>query len=164
MRGKGMWAVVAAAALVGCGNGEGGRDVGDVGDVGEQAGPTLMVVMRGLETDMDRASHALWAGRMDSLAVAARAVADHPQVSAGERGRIMGILGERGPAFAAADRRVHDQAVALAERAGEGDEAGAVRALGTLQEGCVACHREFREVVRAGVAPAGPAPATDPGP
>lgn len=150
---RGGVALALCAILAGCTDGGAGSVAEEnaeenTGAPEAAAGPTLLEVMAGLQGDMDRLHHALWAGNMDSVAVAARAVADHPEVGPQERTRVLGILGDRGPAFVALDRAVHDAGVTLAEHAGAGDVPGTLEALARLQEGCVACHTEFRAPLR----------------
>lgn len=111
-------------------------------------GPTLLALMRGLESDMDRISHALWAERHDELASAARTVADHPLVGPAERERVVSILGDRAAAFQQADVRVHDDALRLADAAAAADMPRILTSLATLQEGCVECHSAFRQELR----------------
>jgi len=108
-------------------------------------GPTLRVVMAGLQTDMDSLHHALWREDFPAAAAAGRAVAEHPAVSEDERQRIFGILGEDAAAFRAADMLVHDTGLALADAA-SGPDRDAVRTqLANLHAGCLACHEAFRE-------------------
>lgn len=115
-------------------------------------GPTLRVVMAGLQTDMDSLHHALWREDFPAVAAAARAVAEHPAVSEQERQRIFGILGEDAAAFRAADMDVHDTGLALADAAGGPDREAVRTELASLHAGCLACHEEFRERLL-GVAP-----------
>lgn len=147
---KALGWVGACLFLAGCGEGGQRLDAARSADTaGVAAEPSsLLAIMRGLEVDMDRVSHALWAERYDSLAAAARAVADHPKVGPEERARILGTLGERAAEFQQADVRVHDAGVELAAAAEARDEERVVRALGALQAGCVACHADFRESLR----------------
>lgn len=120
-----------------------------VSDGESTTGPTLLAVMGEIETDMRELHTALWRDDLAAVATAAQAVADHPKVGAAERGRIAGILGDDIGAFAAADRRVHDLGVELAEAAEDGEWPDVMAALSELERGCMACHREFRDRIRA---------------
>ena len=107
--------------------------------------PPLVVIMQGLQEDMDRVAHGLWSENWGLVRQAATDIAEHPTVSPEERARISEVLGEQMPAFAAMDRDVHDASVALAEHAGRGDVDNVLESLETLQNGCVACHLAFRD-------------------
>ncbi|MDX1661448.1 MAG: cytochrome c [Gemmatimonadota bacterium] len=48
-------------------------------------------------------------------------------------------------AFAKLDREVHDAAVRVREAAEAEDLDGVVEAWQAIQDGCVACHRRFRD-------------------
>ena len=127
----------------------GGASIGPAADTGAAApDSSLLGIMQGLERDMDRVQHALWRDDFALLREAARAVADHPRVTADERTAIAAVLGPDMQAFAAADARVHDTAVELSEHAEAGDRGAVLEALGRLQEACVGCHVPFRERVR----------------
>ncbi|NIP79879.1 MAG: cytochrome c [Gemmatimonadetes bacterium] len=123
--------------------------VADSGPAEAEAPPTLRGIMLQLQADMGRVSRGIWAGRFDSVAAAAQAIADHPRVGPRERTAIVETLGDRAAAFQAADAAVHDAAVVLAEQARAGDITGVMEALARLQDGCVACHTGFRDVLRA---------------
>ena len=110
--------------------------------------PGLFSIMAGLETDMARVSRGLWLEDLDTVAVGADAVANHPRVPPEEFQRISSVLGEEMPSFGAMDARVHDLAVRLAEEA-RGGRLGAVLSTDAeLRQACVACHSTFRERLR----------------
>ena len=146
--GSGPGAAEGGEGAAGAAGAEHGSGAGADHAAAMEGGETLLAIMRQLRVDMDRASHGLWMGQLDSVAVAARAVADHPHVSVDERTRISGILGDRFPGFVTWDRAVHDAAVGLAEAAAAGDANATVAALGQVQTGCVSCHEAFREELR----------------
>lgn len=114
----------------------------------DEAAPSLLEIMQQLEVDMARVAHGVWVEAYDSIAVAARAVADHPQVGPEERAEILGILGEGGVGFRQADMAVHDTALELAERAEAGDMPGVLATLSRLQEACVSCHIGYRATLQ----------------
>jgi hypothetical protein len=109
---------------------------------------SLKFIMSGLGTDMTRLSAGLWVDDFDAIRVAAVAVADHPHVSPTELGRVRGTLGERLPAFVAADRAVHDAAQRVAQAAEARDMERVLQETATLQSGCVSCHAQFREALK----------------
>jgi len=109
---------------------------------------TLRTIMQGLSVDMQAFSHALFTG--DSLQMVARAgaMADHAHLLPSEVQRISGLLGAEMPAFEAADERVHHGAERLHELSRSGQLDAVARQLGEVQQGCVACHNQFRERLR----------------
>lgn len=108
----------------------------------------LLTIMVELGDDMEALSDALWRNDLASLATAAGAIADHPKVSATERGRIQAALGDRFPDFVKGDQRVHNSALRLAEHATAGETSAILQELAELQSGCVACHDVFRDQLR----------------
>jgi hypothetical protein len=125
---------------------------GQGGDGGTRAAlPALFGIMAGLQEDMSRVGRGLWVERYDSIAAAARAVADHPRVTPEEARRIADVLGADMPRFKAADTRVHDLAVRLERAAGRRDMAAVLTAESELRSGCVECHTRFRERLRQNV-------------
>ncbi len=108
----------------------------------------LKVIMRQLGQDMNALNAALWARDFGALETAAIAIAKHPHVSPEEKARVQAALGTDFPAFAAADRRVHDAAMRTAGAAAKNDSDQVLSELGSLQVGCVACHDAFRDRLR----------------
>lgn len=111
--------------------------------------PGLFSIMVGLQGDMDRISHGLWLAELDTVAVAAQSVADHPRVPPDEFQRISGVLGADMSRFGGMDMEVHDLAVRLAEEATAGDLEAVLTIEAELRRACVACHTAFRERLRA---------------
>jgi len=112
----------------------------------------LKTIMRQLGWDMDALNAALWARDFAALTTAATAIAEHPHVSPQEKARVQAALGTDFAAFGAADRRVHDAAVRVAEAAAAEASDRVLSELGSLQAGCVACHDAFRDQLRVPVA------------
>lgn len=152
IRGLGAAALLALAAA-GCRDRPepeaGAAEAQGAAEATEPAPPTLVEIMRGLETDMERVAHGIWVADFDSIAAGAGAVADHPQVGPEERTEIVGILGEGAAGFREADMLVHNTAVTLAERARTEDLPGVLDALTELQAGCVSCHTGYRATLQA---------------
>lgn len=138
----------AAAAYV---NADGPGERGSPGSATRVALPGLFTIMAGLEEDMVRVSRGLWTGQLDSVAVAARAIANHPTVPSPEAARIAEILGSDMADFKSFDTRVHDLSIELAEHARAGDLAAVLSTEARLREGCANCHDTFRERIRQGV-------------
>ncbi|GMV04640.1 MAG: hypothetical protein AMXMBFR53_09200 [Gemmatimonadota bacterium] len=121
----------------------------DVG--GDSAPPTLVDIMRGLDADMAAVAHGLWTADVPAIAAAARKVADHPKVTPETAAAIQSALGAEFGDFAAYDHQVHDAATRLSEIAQDGEGQLDVLLAGYqgIQEGCVACHTQFRARVSA---------------
>lgn len=111
--------------------------------------PGLFGIMAGLQNDMARIDRGLWLGRLDTIAAAARSVADHAAIPADEVDAVASVLGAEMSRFQEMDVRVHDDAVRLADAAGREDLDAVLEAQASLRRGCVECHRTFRERLRA---------------
>lgn len=113
--------------------------------------PSLFGIMLGLQGDMSRIDRGLWVERYDSIAAAARAVADHPAIPPEEAQKIADVLGEDMARFQALDQTVHDLAVRMAEAARSQDMEEILDADAALRDGCVECHTAFRTRLREGI-------------
>jgi hypothetical protein len=86
----------------------------------------------------------------DSAVAAAGRIAAHPQVTEAERGTIQATLGDGFPRFARYDHAVHDAATELASQAARHSPIPALLiGYQKSEQGCVACHGEFRRPVTA---------------
>lgn len=110
--------------------------------------PRLFGVMLGLQRDMDRISRGIWTESYDSIATAARAVADHPTIGADGISKVQGVLGEDMARFKTLDVAVHDLALEVAEHAAASDLEALLDAEARLRQGCVECHTAFRQRLR----------------
>lgn len=110
--------------------------------------PTLYSIMLGLQRDLDRLSAGIWSERYDSIAAAARAVADHPSIPQAEARRIAQVLGDDMSRFQDMDAEVHDRAVRIAGQADAGDLATVLEHDASLRRSCAECHAMFRERLR----------------
>lgn len=113
--------------------------------------PGLFTIMAGLQEDMAGLERSLWREDFDSAAVRATAIADHPTVPAAEAQAIAGVLGPDMAAFKQKDTEVHDLAVEIRDFARSRQLEEILTAKADLVQGCVGCHTEFRERIRAGV-------------
>jgi len=113
--------------------------------------PSLFALMQGLQTDMARIGRGLWLESYDSIAVAARAVAEHPTIAPEEAQKIAGVLGADMARFKAFDTTVHDLAMQMAEDAERQDLDAVLAGEAKLRQGCVACHTTFRGRLREGL-------------
>lgn len=135
--------------LTGCGDRPSTSIAVSEGGASEAADPGLLrSIMVDLGADMNEISRGLWQDDLPAVAVAAKAIAEHPHVSDTERARIQRLLGASFADFVQGDRRVHDAALRLSGAAAAGELAGTLDQLAELQAGCVACHQEFRERLR----------------
>lgn len=110
--------------------------------------PRLFSVMVGLQGDMERVSRGIWTESYDTIAVAARAVADHPTIGAEGIAKVQGVLDEDMARFKGMDVTVHDLAVEVEEHAAAGDLEAVLDAEARLRQGCVECHTAFRQRLR----------------
>lgn len=113
--------------------------------------PGLFTIMAGLQEDMAGLERGLWREDFDSIATRATAIEEHPTVPAAEAQAIAGVLGPDMAAFKQADTEVHDLAVRIRELADAHELDGILATKADLAEGCVACHTQFRERIRAGL-------------
>lgn len=114
--------------------------------------PELFGIMVGLQDDMRRLDRGLWMEDYDSIAAAARAVADHPTVPPEEFQLISGVLGDAMAGFREMDMNVHDRAVEIEEHARAGRLEDILGTGARLRTGCVQCHTAYRQQLREGLA------------
>ena len=114
--------------------------------------PGLFGIMLGLQEDMRRLDRGLWIESYDTVAAAARAVADHPTVPPEEFQRISSVLGDEMASFREMDRNVHDLAVEIEGHAQGGRLDGVLATGAELRRGCVDCHTAYRARLREGLA------------
>jgi hypothetical protein len=120
------------------------------------AEPTLRQIMQVLGDEMAAVAAGLWLANDSAIVVAARHIADHPQVTPIQRNAIQAALGAAFPRFGQYDHAVHEAATELADRALRGEPIPALLAgYHKIQQGCVACHEEFRVRVIAATTRAG---------
>lgn len=109
---------------------------------------TLRQVMPALGLSATRIQEALWRDDFAAVAHEARAIVGHAGLSKDEQERVIGKLGKATAWFSEADAKVHKSALAIAAAADKKDAAQVVKALGSMQEGCVACHANYRARLR----------------
>lgn len=105
----------------------------------------LKQIMQGMQTDMYAIMGGLFTGNLDQVATSAKAIAYHPQIPASQAQRISATLGPQMSDFAQLDRQVHGQALAVLEAAEKKDEKKVAEAFQELVDGCLACHRSYKE-------------------
>ena len=110
---------------------------------------SLLDIMRQLDADTITLTSSLMTENWSAVRTSAEAIADHPKVPMGERVRILSELGSEAPAFRGFDEQVHDAAVGIADAADRRDLTDAGERYGEMIDGCIACHSQFRDRVRA---------------
>ncbi|MHB1224543.1 MAG: hypothetical protein ACYC2G_10965 [Gemmatimonadaceae bacterium] len=125
-----------------------GHDTASGATADEHDARTLRTIMQGLGMDMQAFSQALFVDDSARMVAHAAAMADHAHMLPSEVQRIQAILGPEMAAFEAADERVHLGAQRLHELAIAGQLDAAARQVGEVNQGCVACHDQFREKLR----------------
>jgi len=106
-----------------------------------EGGMALLPIMQGLGTSMTALTYALMTDDHATVAKSASAIATHAPISAEELQRIARVLGSDMRVFEAVDESVHVASVRLPDQV--------VTRLGEVQRGCVSCHAQFRERLRA---------------
>ena len=114
-----------------------------------EGGMALLPIMQGLGTSMTALTYALMTDDHATVAKSASAIATHAPISAEELQRIARVLGSDMRAFEAVDESVHVASVRLHEAAQARQPDQVVTRLGEVQRGCVSCHAQFRERLRA---------------
>lgn len=109
---------------------------------------SLKDIMQQLESSWLELNSALLREDLTAAAVAAVAIADHPKPDAAERLRVLTLVGERAAEFRSWDSAVHDAASELARAASENDSKAAQSAYHKVLDGCLGCHRAFRDKFR----------------
>ncbi len=97
--------------------------------------PGINKLMKQLSIDLQIAQKALLTEDHETLAKAAKAIADHPMISFNERMKVMAKLNTDMPKFKAWDGKTHDAGVALAEAALKQDRDGETKAFTELVQG-----------------------------
>lgn len=113
-----------------------------------EGGQALLPIMQQLGADMMALTHALMTDDYETVTQRAEAVASHVPISAEEIERIHGVLGNDMARFEALDESVHEASVRLHEAARARQPGLIAERLGEVQQGCVACHVQFRERLR----------------
>lgn len=105
----------------------------------------LQGVMKQLGIDMQTVTGAIAIEDWAAVAALAPQIGRHAEPPPEERARIMGWLGSEAPRFRGFDHVVHEAAGAMGEAAARGDGEAVIRAFSEVQQGCLACHQNFRQ-------------------
>ena len=113
------------------------------------SGEALLPIMQRLGSSMTALTYALMTDDFETVESSAAAIAAHAPISAEELERIRTTLGADMAQFEAFDGAVHEASVRLHAAARERRGEAIVGELAEVQRGCVACHAQFRERLRA---------------
>lgn len=114
----------------------------------EEATPgplALQGVMKQLGIDMQAVTGAVAIEDWATVATLAPQIARHAEPPPEEKARIIGWLGSEAPRFRGFDHAVHEAADAMGEAAARSDGEAVIRAFSAVQQGCLACHQNFRQ-------------------
>ena len=109
----------------------------------------LLVIMQRLGTRMSALTYGLMTDDGRMVATSAAAIAEHAPIAPDDLARIQRGLGADMAEFERLDAAVHEGSVRLHEAAAAGRTADVLTRLNEVQRGCVACHSQFRERLRA---------------
>jgi cytochrome c556 len=113
----------------------------------EEQKVTLRAIMSHLGAEYLRLTNALLIDDFKALQESAKAIEGHPlpdEIIAA----IKDKLGKSFHGFERVDEESHRAAADLARRAAAKDIVGAAKAFGSLAQGCVSCHKQFRATLR----------------
>lgn len=119
------------------------------GPVDPVARQSLNALMPAYGVATHRIQNALWREDYATVAEHARRIAANSGFSPEQQARIVGSPRQATAWFGEADAKVHDSALALAAAADSKNALKVVKALGSMQEGCAACHTNYRARMRA---------------
>jgi cytochrome c556 len=121
-----------------------GPEAGAAGGEAHDALP-LKPIMQQLATAMAGLTQALWTEDYAAMAGHAERVAGHTLIAPEEMRRIRTTLGAETARFNAADESVHHASLQLLAAVRARDGEAILARLAEVQQGCVACHTEFRQ-------------------
>lgn len=108
---------------------------------------TLRAIMLELGAEYLRLTTALLVGNFKGLQESAKAIETHPlpdEIVVA----IKNKLGRNFRSFERADKQSHQRAADLVKRAAAKDISGSAKAFGGIADGCVSCHKQFREALQ----------------
>ena len=118
------------------------------GAVGAE-GQALLPIMQRVGNNMMTLTHALMTDDYETVERSATAIAEHVPISTAELERVRSVLTSEMRTFEAMDESVHVASVRLRDAARERRLDLVVERLGDVQRGCVSCHTQFRQRLRA---------------
>ncbi len=110
---------------------------------------TLKEIMQGLRDNLVEITDGLLTDDFEQVTKGATAIAEHPQIPAAQVQLVAAELGPEMPAFKQIDTLVHDLSLEIGAAARALDRDAAISGYQRLIEGCLACHRAYKERVTA---------------
>lgn len=105
----------------------------------------LRKIMQAMGKDMQAITDGISREDWALVAKLAPLIAQHPQPPMGEKVRILSYLGADAATFKRHDEDTNRAAQAMVQAALRNDGAAVIGTFATLQNSCLACHRNFRE-------------------
>lgn len=105
----------------------------------------LLGVMQKLGQDMQTVTGAISREDWSEVSRLAPGIAHHAEPPLTEKARILAWLGTDAGKFRGFDNQVHEAATVMGEAAAQGDGKAVIGAFAKVQQGCLACHQEFRK-------------------
>jgi hypothetical protein len=109
----------------------------------------LKGIMQGLRNNLVEISDGLLIDDFEKMAHGADAIAGHPQIPPWQVKLVAAELGSEMGVFKQLDTLVHDLSLEISAAATTRDRDDAISGYQQLLEGCLACHRTYKERVAA---------------
>lgn len=109
--------------------------------------PNLKEIMQDLRNNMVEIADGLFADDFDRIANGAMGIAQHARIPASQVTLVADELGPEMGAFKMFDEEVHGLSVSMTAAAREHDRDAVIVSYQRMVEGCLACHRTFKDRV-----------------
>ncbi len=109
----------------------------------------LKEIMQGLRNNLVDISDGLLTDDFEQVALGASAIAEHPRIPPAQVQLVAAELGPEMAAFKELDNLVHDLSLEINAAARTLDREAAIFGYQRMIEGCLACHRTYKERVAA---------------
>lgn len=116
--------------------------------------PSLKEIMQGLRDNLVEISDGLLTDDFKSVAQGANGIASHPQIPPAQVQVVAATLGPEMAAFKQFDNLVHDLSLEINAAAKAADRGAAISSYLRMVEGCLNCHRVYKERVAAAMSQA----------
>lgn len=110
---------------------------------------SLKEIMQGLRTNLIEISDGLLTDNFELVAHGATSIAEHPEIPAAQVQLVAAELGPEMAAFKQLDGFVHDLSLEIGAAAQALDRDVAISSYQRMIEGCLDCHRTYKERVAA---------------
>ena len=115
--------------------------------------PSLKEIMQGLRNSLVEISDGLLTDDFELVAHGATSIAEHPKIPAAQVQLVAAELGPEMAAFKQLDNVVHDLSLEIGAAAQALDREAAISSYHRMIEGCLDCHRTYKERVAAVLKP-----------